>query len=443
VHQPSQPTAPWLAGLLACAALGSIVVMAYLCTIAPLNGEDYALSHDATGLGLVERLTWAAGRSATQVATWNARLGEQLAIFWLALPPACLVVATVAGYAAFAFLVGNLASPAEGRLVRTLLAMALVLPLWPGLELFTWKTASASYLQPLLLYLACLRAYGTDASLRRLATGTWLPAWLALAAFLAGLSFENAPIAVAPFMLASAWRGGKGVWTWKTLLPIAAMAAGWLLLVAAPSTGVRRAAYAAILPAGGPGLPYLAGRASDVVHAFKHYTWLLASLATLAVAVLVRAGADRVRLAMLMVVAMLVVASVVAAPYTEPRAFSVAWAIGFALVASALYELMGRPATGIALAALLLPITAYADARAVHFNAQFARLAGQRHAAIVAQAATPACQQGITVQAIEQKFPYRYVNNRDSWLLGHPQFLDAYFGCKVRVVPAEGTPAGR
>ncbi|WP_208526137.1 hypothetical protein, partial [Escherichia coli] len=55
-------------------------------TNSPLQGEDFGLSRYFTSQGVIDRLIWAFYKSVNQITTWNARLGEQIAIYALSMP---------------------------------------------------------------------------------------------------------------------------------------------------------------------------------------------------------------------------------------------------------------------------------------------------------------------------------------------------------------------
>src|SRR5215204_538305 len=88
-------------------ALGLLLLALFAGTfaISPLNGEDYALTTRQDGMDLPQRLLWVVARSHTQVMNWNARLGEQLAIFWLMQPRFLFVVANTLAFVAFCSLI--------------------------------------------------------------------------------------------------------------------------------------------------------------------------------------------------------------------------------------------------------------------------------------------------------------------------------------------------
>ena len=69
-------------------AISILTISLYMKTssISPMNGEDYALTRIFENESFLSRLTWIAERSQQQMSEWNARLGEQLAIFWLSMP---------------------------------------------------------------------------------------------------------------------------------------------------------------------------------------------------------------------------------------------------------------------------------------------------------------------------------------------------------------------
>ncbi|MDC6673862.1 hypothetical protein OEZ80_26195, partial [Leclercia adecarboxylata] len=128
----------------------------YIATamVAPLNGEDFALTREMLGASAYDRLHWMGERSFVQITQWNARLGEQLAIFWLSVPRIYYVFASILSFVIYAGLVG-IWSRDEGQsssFSRSVIyALALIWLFWPSYEVFFWITAQSAYFQPMIL----------------------------------------------------------------------------------------------------------------------------------------------------------------------------------------------------------------------------------------------------------------------------------------------------
>lgn len=395
--------------LIGVAGVLSALAFARIFHLSPLNGEDYALTATFHGMGWGERLSWIADRALLQAREWNARLGEMLAILWLSLPRPLFTLVACVSFIAFA--------------------------LWPGMELFFWRTVHAGYLQPLVLTLACMVLYRDAAAIDRLRGSLPRCAAACVLGLLAGLSFENTPVALVIFLLASLALAGRDAWSVRTLAPVVATALGWLALVSAPSTTHRRQYYADVFAVPEFGIDYLLRRIEDVWSVFwgSAPALFLLGLAALVWLCASCRRADVLRVLLLGATAALVVASVVAVPYTEPRAFSLAWALLFAIVVGGVHHACER-APALRPLAAVAALWSLGTAWTVHgYYADFAARIAQRDRIIAAQASTPACESGIVVEEIRAAYPYRYLNNRDQWVRTNPAYMRMYYGCAVRV----------
>ena len=413
------------------AAMVTLVTYIYVFSIAPLSGEDFALTRDFTNIDWPSRLSWIFLRSYQQVTSWNARLGEQLAIFWLSMPKAWFTLFSTAIFFGFAYLTASLFGSADGTRRRMLFAFAFVFAIWPGMEVFFWGTGSAEYLQPLILCLFCLRAYSSNRRLEQLEASPLQTIAVTLGASLAGLSFENVPVAIIGYMAFSLVIRGRKMISYRSLLPIFGMGLGWLALVTAPSTSHRRVFYREMYKVKGYSIEYFIERAGDVTQSFLTTSWPLAALSALAALITLLYSDDRKRYTGLILVAILIVMSLIAAPYTEPRAFILPWAIMFATVISGL-ELLTRKHRVLGLILGVVAIAGvYFSLKAASYYTNFARLSNERHYYIEAQVHTPACKHGIEVTAVDDYYPYRYINNRNNWYRANPAYVSQFYGCKV------------
>lgn len=414
------------------ASLVVVIAYAYIFSISPLTGEDFALTKDFGSADLRDRLYWAVSRSSQQIAGWNARLGEQLAIFWLSLPRAWFVVAQTLAFGALCFLSATLIDAAEWK-KRTLIAATLIFALWPRMETFFWSTAAAEYLQPLLLCLVVVRAYASVAALDDFVRSRF--AWLAItvAAFFAGLSFENTPPAMFAFMITAILVDRRRHLRMRTVLPAVTLILGWTTLLLAPSTQVRRAYYAAQFDVHGYTLAYLLKRVFDVAYIFLASAWPLVLVGVVSAAYLYGDKRNRIRLALLGALAALTVGSVLPAPYTEPRAFILAWAVIFSACSSAIAGAIATFRNGSAIyagaAVLMLATPFIASQQYSRFAHESTRLDEQIRAA----RHTHACMQGIEVDPVETRFSKRLLTNRSDWYRGNPDQIGAYYGCNIKI----------
>ena len=409
----------------------NVILYAIIFMTSPLNGEDYALTRNFQGHKFLFRLQWIVARAVEQSVSWNARFGEQLAIFWLSMPKIYFALFSTAAFVLFNFLLATIVSGSNAAAIKTVLSAAVIFALWPGMEIFFWGTANAGYLFPLILTLGCVYWYRSDTAIVRLCTSRFLFIFVAVVAFLAGASFENTPVAVMFFMLVSLLLARPRMGAWKGLVPVSSMAIGWMVLILAPSTQHRREFYKDMYGIEGYSLEYFAGRSADVVGVFLDASWMLLVLTIGSVIVVWKSSSDKKRMLLSIVVMLLVIASLVAAPYTEPRAFSLAWALMVSLTLSGLFLLLGRlPKYHLGVAALCA-VFLYFPLKAGAMYGDLADRLNERDFYIRKMSKTRACSDGIEVDAIKVTYPYKYVNNRDEWYLGNPGFISLFYQCKI------------
>ncbi|WIX33801.1 DUF6056 family protein [Salinicola sp. JS01] len=426
-------------GIAAAGAAFSLAVYAAIFWRMPLMGEDFAfpLGYGAHGWG--ERLAWIAHKIPAQTADWNARLGEQLAIVWLNLPAWLFWLVALAAFVAFAALIAMVWGRRDLPF-KLALTLGLMFGLWPGLEIFFWKTANAGYLQPIVLSLVCIVAYRSEAAVLALSQRPWRLFGLCVVAAGAGYSFENVPVALALYMALAWWLLPARRVAWPVLLPVAAMLAGWAALMAMPSTAFRRAFYLEAKDVHATGPAYYWERAGEVTDTFFDTAEVLVVLTLVSLLFLAhqqrrgRLTYDR-RMWWSILPAVLVVGSMLAAPYTEPRAFSLAWALMLALVVEALSVACRRWRWAVAGCTLALLVSAGLAIKTLTLYENVSRSFDAREARIVERLGTPACETGVAIRQRHFDYPRRYFNNRDDWYLWSLWHVGNYYGCKL--VPAE------
>lgn len=218
----------------------------------PLIGEDFALSpvKAAHQFGpLKEKLGLIVDKIILQSSHWNARLGEQLAIFFLGFHKGYFnllnsVVAATYFYTIFLYAFGRVADFRRRRdIYPFIISFALVIFLMPAFgEIYFWTTGACNYLWACELILIFGLPYrlllsGKDVLSRR---RTLLPLFCMLG-FLAGMSSENSAVVFGVLILAiilyfivkkrrlSAWIYCGGI----------SLSAGILYLYFSPSTKIR------------------------------------------------------------------------------------------------------------------------------------------------------------------------------------------------------------
>lgn len=316
---------------------------------------------------------------------------------------------------------------------KTLVALTLIFAVWPRMETFFWSTAAAGYLQPILLCLFLVRMYATSESVWALhrSRSQWM--WLSAASFLAGLSFENIPLAIAPFLIGSLCIEGRRAISHRTVSPIVALLAGWLTLVLAASTGQRQAYYAGVLGHHELTLGVLLSRLPHTVDVFFSSARVLTVLALVCLVLIWRHSRERRRLAMLAGLVLLVALSVVAAPYIEPRAFILAWAVMFSLCVTAITQAALRFRRGVALYAVAALLMLGFPLMALGYYQQLRMDSGIPDARIRQARSTPECTAGVPVTLTDRWYPRRLVSPRNDWYRANPEQAGAYYGCEILI----------
>jgi hypothetical protein len=425
-------------------AISLLVLFALIFAVSPMNGEDYALTTPSEGMSLWERMSWIVGKAHRHIVRWNARLGEQLAIFWLTQPKSWFVAANTLVYAAFCAALAGVATGAarlDRSFLRAWLAIcALCFLFWPRLEMFFWGTAAAGYLHPLTLTMVLLLPYAVPDLRKRLEESRLALAAWCMVGLAAGLSFESLPPAVlayCTFEILRLIRSGVAPFRRRLVIPAAFYAVGWAVLMAAPSTTSRANWYRTHFGIRSRWLSpfYLSFRAAQTFETFWSASSVLL-LVFLACAALVLVSRHRQallpgRLLALLAAGVLSSLAVVVAPYTEPRAFAFLWIAMLTLMTRWLTnpEGLGRLGTP-----LLLVIAVAAVGAAVGTwveYAAFARAVDARTQYVLSHKGSEACREGLVISAIPVNSDPRLLNNREVWVVEYIDQVSCYFDCKL------------
>jgi hypothetical protein len=391
-------------------------------SVSPLNGEDFGLSRLGGSGRFVETLLWVGHASVHQLTHWNARLGEQLAIFWLAMPGPWFTVAGMVAFAGLCWCITALARRSvrldHSFLTGWLVACSLCWLVWPRMEMFFWRTAAAEYLQPLVLSLLVALLFVAQDFRLAVTRNLYRVAGAAVVAFLAGMSFENIPPA---FLIYFGWRvlrlrrQGHGK-TWSLISLAVAYALGWIALMIAPSTRLRIGYFNTQYHVPEMSLTYLAGRARDVASVFCSSGWELLVVFSFCLLIgLLRLRARRKQLAAsleFLVPGLLSCACLVFAPYTEPRAFALLWVAMLVWVVRAFCRWeTATVSVWPKIAVLALAVLALGMAAGVYGEyARFGEQANRRFDTIVANTGQPACATGLEVPRLRTHASPRILN---------------------------------
>lgn len=409
----------------------SISLYMSIFSIAPMNGEDYALTRIFENEGFLHRLTWVVERSNTQIFEWNARLGEQLAIFWLSMPEVYFSIAATLIFVAFNFLVSSVYTGMKEIVEKTIISLCLIFLLWPSMEVFFWKTANAGYFQPIVLTLICIYFYSNEDIITSLSESKIRLTIVSIVAFLSGLSFENTPVAVAVYMLVSFLFLKRKKEQLFALIPVSAMILGWLILILAASTTKRREFYNHLFGVTGYGLDYIVHRVVDVVRTFFSTSSYLFFASLIGLVYILNYSDNKKRVLLNTIPAILVVGSVVAAPYTEPRSFILAWALMLAAVVEATHIAFKEIKFFKVLALIIFSISFLYQIKTYDVYTDFAKLLNQRDYFIKSKIGTTECSTGVEVSQIKTDYSYKFVNNRDEWFHGNPGYISKYYNCNI------------
>ncbi|QLG94307.1 hypothetical protein HZF02_21240 [Pseudomonas yamanorum] len=431
-----------------------LLIFALIFSISPINGEDYALSRIFDSASILDRAGWALEKSIHQYENWNARFGEQLSIFWLSMPKSWFTIATVISISLFSFLLALISTPEEKWSYKTLtlscmLVASVCFLLWPRLEIFFWPTATAGYLQPMVLTLLLTLPFYSSRVCQRLFnhwSGTLSVAVLGL---ICGLSFENIPPSLIPYMAFITYINfkKKSRFTPQLILIILTYALGWSLLMLAPSTKIRTAYYISALHIPAPSLTYFFWQAVAVLQSFFNSTaqLLIALIATIAASLSLKIKTWRqpTSFYLLLIPSALCVASVVKAPYIEPRAFFLTWVILTIFLVRCANEVLDSLSDRFAaIVVIIVGIISLGMAAQIFSEySEYARKISLRTESIMMMQGTNACRDGFPIKLIPIRNDIRVLNNREEWVGSSLPQVSKYFNCKLTIAtPSQSEP---
>ncbi|WP_256852300.1 DUF6056 family protein [Pantoea sp. Fr+CA_20] len=408
----------------------SLVIFSIIVYIAPMAGEDYGLTKFFQNETILQRLAYAIEKSHHQITWWNARLGEQLAIFELSMPRWISIPFYILSFPVFCLCIGFISGAKKKQdiiVISTICAGTMFL-IWPGMEVFFWKTANSGYLQPMILTMLVMSAYSDRIFIEKIYNKKFVYLIFIAGCFLSGLSFENVPVAVIVSMLSLClWERRRGM---HYFMPIISIAAGWVTLITAKSTGIRRDYYARAIPSNDDFLSHYYNRFLDVVNCFFDTSSIIFSVSAISLVYLVINGAVRKYHYCLIFCSILVVGSMVASPYSEPRGFLLAWCVMFSFSCYALYHFTcnsGRSSILI----LLMSISFAFGIYTYKIYSSYSHLLISRERGIINALGSEKCKDGYEIGIINDDHGYRYINNRDEWYFYNMIEKKDYYGCMI------------
>lgn len=395
----------------------------------PLYGEDYGLTRRFTTEGVIDRLVWAAGKSANQIEGWNARLGEQLSIFSLSMPSYFFYIIAMVSVAILCYVIATLLYDVDNKLNAFAVSILLTFLFWPGFELFLWRTVITGYTVPMTVTLTVISKFMTAQRRNALISSKLKLSGYCFLALLSGLSFENVPVATVFFLLGVLLLS-KQLLSRLTLIPLFTLI-GWVILIIAPSTSHRRALYNKWYHHDVSFIDGIKERVFDVISVFSHTSLVLFIASIISLVYLYYQRKVFKEHDLLLIAALLVVGSMVASPYTEPRSFMFSWCVMLAFVVSAARQYMVSNKYG-SLALILLGVLAIFVIHTVYkVNREYFDLINARSISVESQLDGPACKTGIKINLVDGFKDYRYLNNRDEWYYYNLPDVSKYYGCKI------------
>lgn len=404
----------------------SFIVIAI--SIYPMAGEDFALTKTFNNASIIDRLSFSFDRSAYQIEHWNARLGEQLAIFSLSMPGWFSIGLSILSLMLIIYLITLIAGVKKPYAFNVCTLFSIFITLWPGFELFTWRTVVSGYTIPMCITLFVIYAFSSMDILSKVKKNNTLFYTLILASFLSGLSFENVPVALVFFMIASLVIN-KNIFSKLLILPITCFT-GWLALILAPSTSYRVSVYNSMYNITKKDTSYYIDRALDVISTFANTSLTLFTISFFCLIHLAYKKELTKEIIALLVASVMVTGSMAASPYTEPRSFMLAWCVMLIVVFKSVYiikkdYMLYKP---VFLLSIISLVTAGYVLRNIY---DYSIILADREHLITMGYGKDDCKRGIKLNRAITNYDYRYVNNRDGWYFNNLGKVSLYYNCKL------------
>ncbi len=396
------------------------------------NGEDLAFARIWHGESPWQKLPWLATRWSDQIAGWNARLGEQLSIFWLNMPPVAYNIAATLAFLAITYFSSQVfRSETGGRVQNWATMVVFCFALWPSMDIFFWRTSQAGYLQPMILYFWLLSRVSKPVyqslspSLGKIVT-------YSVIGFLAGISFENTPPVLAAVMIGFLFKPLFRLKFWRWFAPIVSLLAGWAVLILMPSTQFRINFFKKAFHFQGYTLDYILQRALNVAGTFVVSSWILALIFVAACVWLLAFNRSNSRFVTVSLAGVLLNCMVlIAAPYTEPRVFTFSWLLMLGLIIYVLRTLLQSSTTVLVATSLASIVSLVTVAYLVPTYANFSNQMNNRDAMIQSEHGSEACKVGLPISPVHTDAATRFLNNREVWVFSSLDQVSNHYDCKV------------
>ncbi|MCS4496265.1 DUF6056 family protein [Pantoea sp. B623] len=408
----------------------SFALFIAIVIMSPMAGEDYGLTRLFHDESFFQRISYAIGKSYNQINGWNARLGEQLAIIELSFPRWMSIVIYSLSFPVFSIVVAMACSKNDGSIwkLASIYCAGFMFIIWPGMEVFFWKTANSGYLQPMILTLLVVIPYSGRSNIEILSKRKLIFSLYLSICILAGLSFENVPFSLfVSLLILCVWEGRRKIINY---LPVFFVFIGWLSLMAAPSTSARRAYYSSVIPVNKDLLVHYSNRFADVVFVFFSTSSVIFILSIISVIYLAKLKLFGKYHACLILSSVLVVGSMMASPYTEARGFLFSWCVMYSFICHASSKAFEKFELQKASVALLFLSTCFGIYTLCIYSTYGEKLK-MRESEIIKSIGTDKCKKGYEIGIINDNHGYRYLNNRDEWYFYNMIGKTDYYGCYI------------
>jgi len=413
----------------------------------PLIGEDYALSlpYSLSNKSLIEKIPSINSKISKQFLTWNSRIGEQLAIIFLAIDKTIFNFVNTGFFLVFCWLIiiystGTLIN--EYLIKKLLLAVSIVFLTFPEIgQVFFWLTGSTNYLWGIVLILLFLLPYrmflaGYDLLHSK---NILIKTMYLLLGLLAGMTNENTVPAMIFILICSiVWFHFKKKriprWYWSGVI---SFIAGFLVLFLSPSTLIRYSYYKNSRDIPDPSISMLVANIKKIVQVFFESNWpliLICIILFISFYLVFLLSESRKKINHRNIIPIIIfsagslisLAPLVFAPYIEERSFLITWFFFAVIIFWFIIELERYYKKIETIAYLAAVITIVLLINIVNIYDRFEQEVNIRHYYILANS-----QIGVKNLSVDayQTHDSKYLTTRDNYL-ENSLHDEVYYGIK-------------
>ena len=417
----------------------------------PMMGEDFALSinyKQKVGLSLSEKIPRVFQYIVYHAKTWNTRIGEVLAIVFLSLDKAIFNVLNTSFFITLSLLTTLFALRNQDAkdiwkvLFFTSFSMIIYLVFLPALgESVFWLTGSTNYLWALVFQISFLFLYDKWLEPSSRVKKMLQCIFMSVLGISAGLSNENTGIVIILLCITAAFIQ-KRVNIRKVSLGnnigLLFFILGYIYLLSAPSTQMRRAYYNQVYGINKLGLPLLLHRMITILSQFiSQYKALLLAVGILFIFLLIVNNArpkstnfdmsNNLRNYLLVVFSFISIFDMIVVPYYEIRS---AMLVGFSLTTLFVAFLARFYKTNTSVA-FLISLALFSFYMAFSINtlplySRFYREAEERDKSMII--ASQSQNNHVILSRFETRESQRTLNTRESYLVNSIDAYKRYYG---------------